>query len=103
MQRIIKHLGYEFHVVETAAHCLSKLDIQPDIILIDLGLPDMSGYDLLMALRNMAVSRPIVAVTAHAISGERERCLEAGFDDYISKPFRFEAMVGLLAQYTNHD
>lgn len=99
MKRIVKHLGYEFLVAESAQQCLDMLDEAPDVILLDLGLPMMDGYQLIERLRTLNVIQPILAVTAHAMSGERERCLRAGFNDYIAKPVDFESMAALLRGY----
>lgn len=63
-------------------------NLEPDIVLLDISLPDRSGVELLKALRSLgAVEQvPVVALSAHAMSGDREKFLEAGFDAYFSKP-----------------
>ena len=59
----------------------------PDLVLMDIQLPGKDGFALLQEIRSSAASRlPVIALTAHAMSGDRERALEAGFDDYITKP-----------------
>jgi CheY-like chemotaxis protein len=60
----------------------------PDVVLLDMNLPDASGLDLVAELRARAplAAVPIVAVTAHAMRGDKERCLAAGCDGYLSKP-----------------
>jgi len=101
MKRIVTHLGYEFIAAETAQQGLQMLEQAPDIVLLDIGLPDMDGYQLIAEIRKMNVAHPILAVTAHAMSGEREKCLNAGFNDYIVKPVGYEAMANLLKHYTH--
>lgn len=58
----------------------------PDLILMDLQLPGRDGYQLLQELRAADLAQRVVALTAHAMAGERERAVEAGFDSYITKP-----------------
>jgi CheY-like chemotaxis protein len=67
----------------------------PDLVLLDVSLPGMDGLDVLKALREdeALVKLPVVALTAHAMHGDRERFLEAGFDEYISKPIVDEQLI----------
>ena len=60
----------------------------PDLIILDVGLEDMDGFAVLAEIRadTSSPQMPIIAVTAHAMAGDRERCLAAGFDDYVAKP-----------------
>ncbi len=62
--------------------------VAPDVLLLDMNLPDSSGLDLVAHLRGIERFQrlPVVAVTAHAMRGDRERCLAAGCDAYLSKP-----------------
>jgi CheY-like chemotaxis protein len=64
-------------------------------------MPDMDGYQAIAAIRaSEQISRvPIIAVTAQAMVGDREKCLDAGADDYISKPIDVDALLDLLANY----
>lgn len=84
-------LGEEFDLVEyeNGADALSAFSKQrPDLVLMDISLPGMDGHDILKRIRgDAALSRlPVIALTAHAMAGDRERFLAEGFDDYITKP-----------------
>jgi PAS domain S-box-containing protein len=70
-----------------------------DLVLMDIFMPRMSGYDAARALRDRGYSGPIVAVTASALKGERENCVEAGMDDILVKPFKKDDLANLLADY----
>lgn len=96
---VLKARGYE--IVE-AADARTALEVlqhdMPDLILMDMGLPEMDGFELTgMIKRNKTMRNiPIIAVTAHAMKGEKEKFLEGGCDEYVSKPIdinKFPAIV----------
>lgn len=71
-----------------------------DIILMDIQLPVMDGYTLTAQLRKQGFRKPIIAVTAHALPEERERCLAIGFSDYLSKPLEIKDLIQAVATHT---
>lgn len=74
----------------------------PDLVLMDIQLPGKDGFALLQEIRSSASSRlPVIALTAHAMSGDRERALEAGFDDYITKPIDIRAFPDQVQRALN--
>jgi len=77
---------------------IASTDPQPDLILLDVMMPGMDGYETIRAIREMAEfqSLPIIAVTAKAMKGDREKCLESGASDYIAKPVELEQLFSLL-------
>lgn len=87
-----------FEVVEFASghEALERIEsVQPDIVLLDISLPGMDGLEVLSRMRQIESLRrlPVIAVTAHAMQGDRERFLAHGFDDYLSKPILDDRML----------
>jgi CheY-like chemotaxis protein len=69
-----------------------------EIVLMDLMMPEMDGFEATQQIRKMEkyIKLPVIALTAKAMKGDREKCLEAGFSDYISKPVNIEQLVSLM-------
>lgn len=89
----------------TAEDGQSGIDIalaeRPDLILLDLSLPKKSGWEVCQELRSTLGEQvmPIVALTAHAIKGDREKALRSGFDDYITKPIDEDMLFETVRKY----
>jgi len=98
---------YELVEYENGADALSGIAAQrPDLVLLDISLPGMDGTEILHRLRTDGTLRglPVIALTAHAMAGDRERFLAAGFDDYITKPIideeeLFQAIARLIGKH----
>ena len=72
-----------------------------DLVLMDLQLPIMDGYTATRKIKEIDKNIPIIAQTAHVMSGEREKCLEAGCDDYLAKPIRLQILMDTLSKFLN--
>jgi CheY-like chemotaxis protein len=95
----IEHAGGSVRSANDAVAALHVLGTWvPDILLIDLSMPRMDGYELLATLRSSRTFAqiPAVAVTAEAFDGVKERCIEAGFAEYVTKPFDVDALLALI-------
>lgn len=91
--------GWETEAVDTAASALSRLeDAPPDVVVADLGLPDLSGPEMVARLRRTAPGARLVVLTGEAGDATRRRCLEAGADDYLVKPVSGGELAGELGE-----
>ncbi|MFK5977703.1 MAG: response regulator [Rhizobiaceae bacterium] len=91
IKQILQTTGYSFHIAENGKIGLSDYKrLHPKLILMDVSMPVMNGFEATQAIRALEkdsdLHTPIIAVTAHAIKGDKELCMEAGMDDYLSKP-----------------
>lgn len=75
----------------------------PDLVLMDIQMPELNGYETTRLLRQLGNTIPVIALTANAIKGESEKCLEAGMNDYISKPFKEDEFLKTIARWLKTD
>jgi two-component system, sensor histidine kinase and response regulator len=102
--RMLERMGHSVVVASDGRRALESLDAGDfDVILMDLQMPQMDGFEALRVIRRRQTETgrhmPVIALTAHAMEGDRERCLDAGFDDYLAKPIRqadLKAALGAL-------
>ena len=105
LSAVLKARGYQPLSAANMKDAFSLLEQETGVgvILMDMMMPDMDGYEAIPALRSIPAYRqlPIIAVTAQAMNGDREKCLAAGADDYVSKPVDVTVLIDKLNRYLN--
>jgi len=104
--RLLHQMGYRADVASNGIEAIESVARQPyDAMLMDVQMPEMDGLEAsrrIVARWPAAAKRPrIIAMTANAMQGDREECLAAGMDDYMTKPIRVDALVAALMQVQN--
>ena len=97
--QMLKRFGYRADVVSNGIEVLQALERQPyDVVLMDLRMPEMDGLQATRIIRQRWPDNgpKIIAITAYALQGDREKCIEAGMDDYISKPIKMNELAAIL-------
>ena len=105
-EAMLYKLGYRADVVANGLEVLEALERAPyDLVLMDLQMPDMDGYETTKEIRNhpQLTDIPIVAMTAHAMASDRDRCLSAGMNAYVTKPVKEEMLEKVLAKWTGNN
>jgi signal transduction histidine kinase/CheY-like chemotaxis protein len=106
--RLLEKQGHSITVANDGTEAVAAVENgEFDVVLMDVQMPNMSGLDAAAAIRTRERSTgkhvPIVAMTAHAMKGDQERCLEAGMDGYVSKPIQPGQMMEVIARVTGSD
>lgn len=102
LKAVLKSRGYESLTAASGHEGLALLSSRNEIgiVLLDMMMPEMDGYETIARIRASAQHHvPIIAVTAQAMMGDREKCMEAGANDYISKPIDVDQLSVLLKRY----
>ena len=102
---LLRRMGCDVEVVCDGAAAVAAMD-RPggfDLVLMDCQMPELDGYEATRRLRDAGERTPIVALTAHAMRGDRDRCLEAGMDDYLAKPLRADPLCAALARWLGRE
>jgi CheY-like chemotaxis protein len=104
MQFQMECLGYEVAVVSDGLEAIKMASLaRPDLIVLDMRMPQLNGYDTAKRFRVTPELKgvPILAATAYAEPGAREKCLASGCDDYISKPFHHRELADAISKLLN--
>lgn len=102
MANILGYWGFSFAIASNGKQAVEQVKIGHfDLVLMDIQMPEMDGYSATVQIRNTLKSDvPIIAMTAHAMSGEREKCITLGMNDYISKPVNEQELLQLIEKVT---
>jgi CheY-like chemotaxis protein len=105
--RLLEKYGHTVGVATNGRKALEELEKESyDLILMDVQMPEMNGWEATQAIREKEMSTgahiPIVAMTAHAMKGDKERCLAAGMDAYLTKPIRTQELLSVLDEIGSH-
>jgi CheY-like chemotaxis protein len=98
----LEYRGYQVITAQNGTEALSKAEeLSPDAILMDIQMPEMDGLEAIRRLRSNPrfSTMPIIAITAFAMPGDRERCIEAGASDYLSKPISLKALKQMIEKF----
>jgi len=107
-QKVAMHflgkLGHEVFLVENGLQAVAAMEKEEyDLVLMDVQMPEMGGFEATARIRQMEQKlgkhTPIIAMTAHALHGDREKCIDAGMDDYVSKPIQLKQLQLTLDKY----
>ena len=100
---MLKDLGIDFDICSNGKLAVEKLKTHNyNLILMDIQMPEMNGYETTEYIRDeLKLTMPIIAMTAHALPGEREKCISFGMSDYISKPIKGNDLQNLITKYIN--
>jgi len=106
VEQILLDVGHSYVIVENGRLALEQFQARrPDLVLMDVSMPEMNGLEATRAIRQVerdagdGVRTPIIGLTAHALKGDRETCMEAGMDDYMPKPISPDALQSRIAEW----
>jgi len=104
--RLLERFGYKVTLAENGLQAVAAAEKQNfDLVLMDVQMPEMGGFEATAIIREREAAlgkhTPIIAMTAHALQGDREKCLEATMDDYLSKPIHADQLKAMIEKFLN--
>jgi len=105
LSRRLQRRDFDVLIAVDGDDCMQRLrSVRPDLILMDINLPGRDGFELTREIKanSETAGIPVIALTAHAMSGDRERCLAAGCDDYDTKPVNLPSLLEKMMRLLEH-
>jgi len=100
IQVLLQKMGFEVTIVEDGQQAIEQVRKEAfDIIFMDMQMPVVNGYDATQQIKAMGIRTPVIAVTAHAMKGDEQKCFDAGCDDYIAKPIDRKKMEQIISEH----
>ena len=97
LARRLQRRGFDITIAIGGREAVKQAsDDAPDLILMDMNMPELDGWEATTQIRSNGIAVPIIALTAHAMEGDRERAIEAGCTDYHTKPVELEKLTSLI-------
>ena len=102
LEATLRSRGFACVSAQDANQALSfAMQCEPSLVLMDMMMPDLDGYDAIPKIKATIPDVAVIAVTAQAMSGDRERCLQAGADEYVAKPIDVDKLMQIIYKFTN--
>ena len=102
--RRLKRHGFEIATAAGGQEGIDKaVDDHPDLILMDMNMPDLDGWEATATIRKKGIETPVIAITAHAMDGDRERAIESGCSEYHTKPVEMDQLLALIERLLSSD
>jgi signal transduction histidine kinase/CheY-like chemotaxis protein len=99
-EKIFSKMGYKIDVVHNGIEGIKAYNSKKyDLIFMDCQMPELNGYEATQKLRKSGATIPIIAMTANAMEGDREKCIDAGMNDYIAKPFKQKDLIDVVQKF----
>ncbi len=100
IQVLLQKMGFEVTIVEDGQQAIEQVRKEAfDIIFMDMQMPVVNGYDATQQIKAMGIRTPVIAVTAHAMKGDEQKCIDVGCDDYIAKPIDRKKMEQIISEH----
>ena len=101
---ILKNIGHNVDIANNGLEAVAAVKSNSyDIIFMDVQMPEMNGYEATIEIRKLGIKTPIVAMTASAIKGEKEKCISVGMTDFLTKPFKKKDIIPVLDKWLGAD